>query len=151
MTTTFKTRELVRDELVALFVANGSWQDVYGYKAANTEISGRSPVLTLVATGTRQRFENLDTNPASYRFEIINYVMSSSDSDASVTTSVAEDELDNLDKVIRQIIRNNAGSLTNASNLYFDDNYSNVERGAIGNTPYIRETYVIFADLPGGA
>lgn len=151
MTTTFTSRELVRDELVALFTANGAWQAVYGYMPGYTVISGRSPVLTILSMGTRQQFAALYTNPASYRFEITNYVVSSSESDSSVLTATASDELDTLDKTIRQIVRNNAGSLVNATNLRFGDDYSNVERGALGNKPYVRETYIVYVDLPSGA
>lgn len=150
MTTTFVSRELVRDELVALFVAAANWKAVYGYMPAFTTISGRTPILTILSAGTRQEFANLFTNPASYRFEITNYVKSSSETDATVLSADAQDELDDLDRAIRQVIRNNV-QLTNASNLRFDDNYSSIERGALGNVPYVRESYIIYADLPNGA
>lgn len=148
--TTFQSRELVRDELQTLFNANGSWQAVYNYTPGYSVIAGLSPVLTIVSAGTSQQFANLHTNPTSYRFEIVNYVVSSSESDATVTTTAAEDKLDALDKTIRQVVRDNT-NLTNANNLRFDENYSTVERGAIGNKPYIRETYILYADLSRGA
>lgn len=148
--TTFTSRELVRDVLVGLFTANASWQAVYGYMPGYTVIAGRSPVLVVLSGGTRQQFQQQFVNKTSYRFEITNYVVSSSESDATVVSATAEDELDTLDKTIRQVIRDNATHAT-YSNLRFDDNYSNVERGAIGNKPYIRETYVVFADLPAGS
>jgi hypothetical protein len=155
MTTTFTSRELVRDALVALFVANGSWSiggvdNVYGYSPGYTVISGRSPVLTILSGGTRQQFQAAFTNKASYRFEITNYVVSGSESDATVVSSTAQDEGDTLDKTIRQIIRDNASGAT-YDNLRFDDNFSNVERGAIGNKPYVRETYIVIADLSAGS
>lgn len=150
MTTTFQSRELVRDEIVALFVANGSWQDVYGYMPGYTVISGNSPVLTVLSAGTSQRFAGVFTNPVTYRFEITNYIVSSSESDATVLSADASDQLDTLDRTIRQVIRDNV-QLTNGDNVRFDENFSNVERGAIGNVPYVRESYTILVDLPNGA
>lgn len=150
MTTTFQSREAVRDELAALFTANGSWQAVYNYMPGYSVIAGLSPALTILSAGTRQQFAGVWNNPVSYRFEITCYVVSGSESDATVTSAVAQDEQDTLDKVIRQVIRDNV-QLTNGDNMRFGDDYSNVERGSIGNQPYIRETYTVYVDLPKGS
>ena len=104
MTTTFTSRELVRDELAALFVANGSWQEVYQYHPSVNEIENKTPFLVIRSAGTQQEMANLWTNKTTYRFAIISYVLAYSASD-NWTSANAEDKLDELDKAIRQVIR----------------------------------------------
>lgn len=147
--TTFQSRELVRDELVALFVANGSWQDVFNGFPGVAEISGKTPVLIIRSRGTRQRFEGMSTNPASYRFLISSWVLAYSASD-NWTSADAENKLDELDTTVRQVIRDNV-NLTNANNVRFDEGYSEVDDVIIEGVPYILETRIVYADLPRGA
>jgi len=151
MVTTFTSRELVRDELAALFVANGSWQAVYNYFPSAKVISQLSPVLIIRSRGTAQAFSNLETNPASYQILITSWVVAGSETDSSITSAIAEDELDTLDKTIRQVIRNNAGSMTTANNLRFTEGFSEVSDILLVNVPYIIESYTVIADLARGA
>lgn len=148
MPTTFQSRELVRDELVALFTANGNWQNVYGYVPAVSAFESKYPILLIRGRGTEQRLNNQDNNPALYRMVLINYVLA--DSAGGITSATAEDELDRLDKIIRQVIRDNAGSLTTADNLYFDGS-SEVIDVKVGNVPYIQEIYTVMAHLSSGS
>ncbi len=141
--TTFQSRELVRDELVALFVANNTWNNVYGYFPSAAELVGKTPVLMIRSRGTQQQMAALHTNKASYRFFLTTFV-------AIVTGAVAEDEIDTLDKVLRQVIRDNT-SLTNANNIRFASDYSDVSDVEVGGKPYILETYTIYADLASGS
>ena len=150
MVTTFTTRELCRDELVSKFVTNASWQNVYGYFPAASELVGKTPVLLVLSDGTLQRFANLETNPVSYQFLLINFVLADSDSD-SWTPALASDNLDDLDRAIRQLIRDNAGSLTTATNLRFADGFSQRRDMNVGGKPYMTETYTVIADLARGA
>lgn len=148
--TTFTSREAVRDALAALFVANGSWQAVYNYFPSAKVISQLSPVLIIRSRGTAQRFAMLETNPASYQFVITSYVVAGSETDATITSAIAEDELDTLDAAIRQIIRDNTQAAT-YNNLYFDEGFSEVSDVLIVNIPYIMESYTVIADLARGA
>jgi hypothetical protein len=144
MTTTFQSRELVRDELVALFQANNTWNNVYGYFPSSVELVGKTPVLVIRSRGTRQNMAGAWTNPASYRFILTNFV-------AIATSTVAEDELDTLDMTLRQVIRNNAGLITTGDNLRFGDEYSDVSDVDIGGKFYLLETHTIYVDLPSGS
>jgi hypothetical protein len=148
--TTFQSRELVRDELVALFVSDGSWQDVYGYYPAVSEIKGRSPVLIVRSAGTQQSMAGLHTNPASYSFLLTTWVLAYSE-DGNWTSADAEDKLDDLDRVLRQVIRDNAMGGTYATQYRFDGGFSNRDDLILEGVPYIVETRTIFADLPRGA
>lgn len=149
MTTTFQSRELVRDELAALFVADGSYQETYGYAPSVNEIMGKTPVLVIRSRGTSQGFEGVWNNPVTYRFSFASWVLATSEPD-NWTSANAEDKLDELDKVIRQVIRDNV-SLTNATNLRFEPGFSQVVDLTPEGVPYIVETRFILADLPSGA
>lgn len=151
MPTTFQSREAVRDELVTLFTSNGSWQAVYGYFPGTDAFVGLSPILTIQSMGTEQDMAGQDTNPASYRFVITSWVLAFSE-DGSWTAAQAEDKVDELDKVTRQVIRNNAGGGTNADQYRFEAGMSEVRRIPVaGGPPYIVESRFILADLPKGS
>jgi hypothetical protein len=151
MTTTFQSRELVRDELAALFVANGTWQAVYGYRPSVKEVLGKTPVLVIRSRGTQQDMAGLYTNPATYRFSLQSWVLASSETDATVTSAIAEDELDTLDKTLRQVIRTNAGSLANADNIRFEESPSEVVDIVAEGLSYMIETRFILVELHGGS
>lgn len=151
MTTTFQSRELVRDELVALFVANGSWEEVFGYFPGLDEIHGKTPVLIIRSRGTLQSMEGVFNNPSQYRFFISNWVLADSPSDSGVTSSASEDKVDELDKTVRQIIRDNTGATSNADLYQFEQSFSQVDDVIIGGLPYIVETRAIIAVLNKGS
>ena len=148
--TTFQDRKLVRDDIVALFVADGSWQDVYGYMPA-PEAFTRSPVLVIRSAGTEQNMEGENTNPTGYRFICESYVVAFTEQDATWTSELAEDEQDNLDMVFRQVVRDNAGGTTNANLLLFEGGFSSIKDVAIGRVSYSVESHGIIARLPRGA
>ena len=151
MTTTFQSREAVRDELVTLFTNNGSWQEVYGYAPDLNEVIGKTPILIIRSEGTSQRMEGDETNPASYQFAITTWVLAYSE-DGNWTSANAEDKIDELDKVVRQVIRNNAGGGSNADQYRFDPAQSEVGDVILhGGVPYMVESRLIYADLPRGA
>lgn len=148
MVTTFTSRKLVRDELVALFTANNSWQAVYGYVPAIKVFAGMTPLLIIRSRGTVQDFAALETNPAEYRFGIASFCRAYSAGE--ITPAQAEDTLDTLDTVVRQVIRNSAGSMTTADNLRFDGE-SEVRDVTIEGLPYMVETRFVIAKLARGA
>jgi len=146
--TTFQSREAVRDELVALFVADGSWEAVYGYYPGHSVISGKTPVLTILSAGTQQQMTGQHTNPSSYRFIISSFMLQSDG--ASWTPANAEDSLDTLDMKVRQIVRDNAG-LTNGDIIRFGNGYSQVDYRILESLPYQIESRDIFVDLNKGS
>jgi hypothetical protein len=150
MTTTFQDPELVRDELVALFIADGSWQQVYGYMPAGSELVGLSRFLVIRRRGTLQQSSGQWTNPVDYRFAITSFVLAYSDID-SWTSAQAEDKLDELDQKIRQIIRTNMGDFTNCDIIAIEDSFSEVRDITIENKPYIAEARFVIAKLVNGA
>ena len=149
MVTSFTSRELVRDELVALFTSNNSWQEVYGYFPSVNEVANKTPFLVITSSGTIQSFGGMETNKVSYRFTLSSWVLAYSASD-NWTSANAEDKLDDLDKVLRQVIRNNMGSLTYANLLRFDGG-SEVRRVEFENMPYLLEARTLIADVIRGA
>lgn len=149
MATTFESRKLVRDELVALFVATGSWSEVFGYNAGVNAFGAQTPILTITSTGTALATETADSNPTSYGFLITNYVLSYRVSDGWEATD-AMDTLDALDLVIRQTIFNNIGGGTNYNYLQIDPSSSTVGEGIREGLVYMVEERTIFAHLPTG-
>jgi len=148
--TTFQSREAVRDELGTLFTADGSWQEVYNHFPSVDEIKGKTPVLIIRSRGTQQDMANLNTNPATYRLLLSSWVLAYSSSDGW-TSANAEDKLDELDKVLRQVIRDNAGGGSNADLYRFEPGMSQVDDVIIEGIPYIVETRAILVDLVNGA
>lgn len=149
MTTTFQSREAVRDELVALFVADGSWEAVYGYYPGHSVVSGTTPVLTIISAGTAQSMGGVFTNKASYRFILSSFVMGA-DKAISRTADTVEDQVDTLDLKVRQVIRDNA-ALTNGNIIRFGAGVSQVETRIIESQLYIIESRDIFVDLLSGS
>jgi len=149
MTTTFQSRELVRDELVALFVANGSWQDVYAYFPSVNAFSGLSPILIVRGAGSSVAMEGLNTNPVEYRLSISSWVIAYVASEQ--TSAQSEDLVDTLDTTVRQVIRNNAGRLTNADSLRFEGGFSSKQDVVIEGLPYMAETRFVIARLNAGS
>ena len=149
--TTFQSRKLVRDELVALFVADGSWQEVWGYFPGVDAFQGRSPLLTVTSGGTTQTSESKHVNPTQYQFLITTYVLSYRASDSWFATD-AMDTLDALDLKVRQIIRINMGGGANADWYQFDTAPSEITSAtSLEGLSYEIETRGIFAGLASGA
>lgn len=151
MTTTFLSREAVRDEIAAFFVADGSWQNVYGYFPGVDDIKGKTPICIIRSRGTQMNMQGVVTNPTQYRFLISSWVLAySANSADSYTSATAEDKLDELDKVVRQLIRDNTTG-TNYNNLLLDGGFSEVDDVIIEGVPYIVETRSVTAHLYNGA
>ena len=152
MTTTFLSREAVRDELATLFTADGSWQSVFKFFPGLDAIKGRTPVLIIISRGTEQGMAGLETNPTTYRFLLSSWVLAFSPLSADNWTSTdAEDKKDELDMKLRQVIRDNAGGGTNADLYRFEPGFSQVDDVIIEGVPYVVETRAILAGLKRGA
>lgn len=152
MPTTFTSRELIRDELASKFVSNGSWNAVYQYHPSIEEVLNTHPFLVIRSAGTQVEMMNEWTNKRTFRFAIISYVLAYSPIAAdSWTSALAEDKLDNLDMVICQVIRNNAGSMTTCDDLLLDNGLSQPQDVILEGVPYIRESRFVSAYLQAGA
>lgn len=148
--TTFVTRETARDALVTLFTADGTWQAVFGYLPADSELDGQSPSLTIRSGGTQQEMASLHVNPTAYRFLLRSLVLSNDG--ASWTESDCEDKLDELDRQMRQVIRDNADLSTGSDYLRFDGSSSTTGYSLIGDGVLWRwEERSLFAHYAVGA
>lgn len=153
--TTFTTRELVRDALVSLFTANatgaGQFQAIYGYFPSVNEILQASPLLIIRARGTAQEFKVQETNPTSYRILFTTMVLAYDGNASPVWTSaLAEDKLDDLDRLVRQVVRDNASN-ANWSVITPEDGFSTVDDVIIGKgSPYLIESRAFIVRLPKG-
>lgn len=151
MPTTFQNRELVRDEIAALFTSDGSWQTVYNYSADVSDFVGQTPVLFVVSAGSEVEMAGEFNNPTRYRFLISSHVLRKSDGD-NWTPANAEDKLDELDLKVRQIIRNNAGSLSNGDLMQLESGMSQVIRVDVKEgITYLTETRAVIVSLVNGA
>ncbi len=149
MTTIFQSRQLVQDELVALFVADGSWQQVWGYFPGVNAFMGKSPVLVITPSGTGQSMESKHVNPTSHILLLSTFVLAYRQSDSWFAED-ANDLLNAMEVKVRQIIRDNAGGGTFADNYEFDQTPSDVSNQIIEGLGYIIETRSIIANLAHG-
>lgn len=149
MTTTFQDVDLVIAELVTLFGANNSWEAEFGYFPGVNAIKGYSPVLIIEDEGTRTRFAAEETNPVSYRIRVSSWVIAYIAGERTVAQATTQRRA--LNKTIRQVVRDNAGSLTNANLLHFADEFSSVDTLLVEGVPYMVETFMLQADLARGA
>lgn len=145
--TTFQSREAVRDELVSLYVADGTFQEVYGYFPGVDEISGKTPLLVIRSRGTSLDMAGALTNRTEYRFSLTTFVLADEN---YVTSAAAEDALDTVDLAIRQVIRDNAGGGSAADMYRFEGGFSTVDDLVIGGQAYIVETRIVIATLVNG-
>jgi hypothetical protein len=148
-TTTFTSREVARDGLVALFTADGTWQAVYGYVPKATTIDGQWPFLVLTSAGTLQGMAGESYNPTEYTFSAVSFVLM--DDNADWNEDDAEDKLDELDQKFRQIIRDNPTAGTFADALMFADNQSRTDYAIVGGVAYRTEEWLITVHLYTGA
>lgn len=150
MTTTFTSREVVRDQLVTRFTSAGNWQAVYGYMPPIDDWVGRSPILMIRSRGSSQDFAGDIHNPVRYRFLLSSWTLATSD-DVVIDSQEAEDIIDDLDLVVRQTLRNYAGGDGVADQFYFEAGFSDVRDVIISGKSYIVETWPVIAELFSGA
>lgn len=152
MATTFISRETTRDGLVALFIADGSWQKVFGYFPTENDIDGQDPFLIITSAGTEQDMAGDSYNPTKYMFFFTSFVlMDDSDVGGSWTNQNAEDKLDELDKKFRQIVRDNPNGGAFADALTFADGQSQTDTIKLYGVLYRTEMWVLTAHHYSGA
>lgn len=154
--TTFSSRETVRDALVALFTTNakgsGQFQEIYGYAPSTNEILATSPILIIRSDGSRRLFNAQETNPVDFRFVLTTMILAYDANSSPVWTSaMAEDKLDDLERLVAQIIRDNTQNAA-WNVIYLEDGFSEPRDVIIGKgVPYIIETRTVIARLSVGA
>jgi hypothetical protein len=116
------------------------------------EILAKSPLLMIRGRGTGQTTPNFYTNPTFYRIILTTMVLAYDANSSPVWTSaLAEDKLDDLDRLVRQIIRNNTQNAA-WNVLEFEESPSIVEDVIVGKgVPYIVESRAVLARLSSGA
>jgi hypothetical protein len=145
--TTFKSREPIRKALVALFAAEGSWKLVFGYIPRGDEIKSNTPFLFITSAGTQQTMSGKFLNPATYSFNIMSAVLMA-DQAGNWTESDAEDKVDELDQTVRQVIRDNTGSLGTELVMVMEDTPSQLIPMYFGSEKYwIEQRKVDVTDL----
>lgn len=155
MPTTFTNRKTVRNALTALFTAYNTatptWAEIYKHLVPVKDFAGRSPILRILSDGSQTRFNNEFTNPTQFRFEISSFVLVYRASDNWSSPDTA-DKIDDLNTLIRQIIRNNAGGIASACDqLRLEDSPSQVAYDMREGRLYAVETITVIADLFNGA
>lgn len=154
--TTFTSRELVRDALVTIFKASAKganqFKEIYGYAPSANEILASSPLLVIRGTGTLQEMNMQETNPTRYRLVLSVMVRSYDDSVTPALDSAwAEDKIDDLDRLVRQIIRNNTQNAA-WNTMDFDEEFSQKDDVIVGKgVPYIIESRSVIIKLPIGS
>lgn len=148
MTTTFTSRQTIRERLATLITSTGEFAAVYDYVPAVKTISGMTPFCIVLSTGSNQQMSGINTNPVDFSFSVSVYVKRYED--ANYTSQDARDKLDDLDRVIRQVVRDNAAGATVADMLLFDGSFSTVQHTEIDSTPYLVEPRTIIARLFDG-
>lgn len=141
--TTLGTRETVRDALVTLFTDNGAWQAGFGHEPTAGEADGQSPLFVITSFGTHGR-NVLNTAPTTYRFQFSSYVLVGDPEDpSSWGAAEAEDKLDELDREVREIVRDNTPDGSYGIEL---EGPSRPSYAMMGGEVYRVEDYVILAE-----
>lgn len=144
--TTFVSREATRDAIAALFTPyKGTGQllkEVYNNWPQVGTMNGLSPVLVIISNGSELDMEAFHTNNVSHTMQIISMVQSASPTDTTVTRAKAMDKIDDLQRLIFQVIR---GATQNAAwdNIYFTGT-SAVENVLVGvGSVYMTEVFTV--------
>ncbi len=111
------TRRIVREALVTIFTAEGSFNQVLGYAPVSSD--GMDKVLSIFSDKTHHKQESLHLAHSFFTFSLDVLVKRSGG-------ETAEDTLDDLHEVVRDVISDNQGnvnweylSLEDPSDAYF--------------------------------
>jgi hypothetical protein len=150
--TAFTDREVPSDALKALFVAyTGSGQpieQVYTYVPKITVLGLSSPNLLIISDGTDQDMKSANTNPTDFLFIFSVWIIARRDSD-NYTNEQAETQLNALDKLIRQVIRDNTVIVNKWDDIQFEGR-SRIDRIVREGTAFLIETRSIRVHLANG-
>ena len=138
-------RKDVRATLVALIVADASWQSVVGYRPPNWD--GQSPVMSVESSGTKE--EDFTGYPTTrMRFLIRSSVLvGTSDNAGGWSSDDAEDLLDDLDLAIRDIVRDGVPDSGINAFVLDESNFSSTGYEIIGGELYRFEDRIILAEI----
>jgi hypothetical protein len=151
--TTFRDPRLVRERLGTLFTAySGDGQPlqiVFSNWPKVGEAKGLSPFIVITSDSTEQDFESLNVNPVKFGLTIAVFVQSGSPIDSSINRADAMDKINQIDTLIRQVVRNNAGD-SNWDNIYFSGK-AVVSYTPFETLPYIVQPFPLIVELANGA
>lgn len=143
--TTFVSREATRDAIAALFtpyVGTGQLlKVVYNNWPQLGTAKGLSPFLVIVSAGSELVMESFNSNPVNHTMQIISMVQAASPTDTTVTRAKAMDKIDDLQRLIFQVIR---GATQNAAwdNIFFTG-ASAVDTVMLGELVYMTEVFTV--------
>ena len=150
MATTFKNPKLVRDELVAFFLADGSWQEVLGFFSGTDAIQSITPVMIIRAATISVNFEGEFNNPTEHTFTLQTWILAST-KDGAWTSSEAEDLMYDLVTTTLQVIRDNAGGGVNADLYRMDTAPITIADTIADGETYIVTTATVISEFSTGA
>ena len=149
MVTQFDSREVSRDGLVALFVAEGSWQKVFPYQPTELEIDGQWPLMIINSVSTLQEMQGESLNPTTFTFIVTSFVPTKDN--VAWETDDAADLVDELDQATRQIVRDNVAAGVFANIITFVPTPSNVSIVELHGVNYLAEMRLIEVRLVSGS
>lgn len=151
--TTFISPQATREAIAALYTAySGSGQPlerVFSNWPKVGEAKGLSPFLMVVDDFTEQDMAGLNTNPTQFGFVIAVFVLSGSPTDTTINRADAADELGNINRLIRQVIRDNAGN-ANWDSIRFEGR-ATVKNINFEDLPYMIQDFHVVTKLAHGA
>jgi hypothetical protein len=108
MTLSLVNRKTVRNGIVTLVTADGSWDVVLDHEPTPGELDGQFPAFSIYSEGTTDEDPAFNTTPTTFRFVATNFVLLYDKQDPdSWNANHSEDLLDDLNKALRDILRNN--------------------------------------------
>lgn len=120
MSATLVDRQPVREYVVvSLATAATAAQAVYDYEPDPVTVAGKSPFVSVSSEGTGQEMASESYNPADMFLRVGVWVRV--DTEGGVTRAAAEDLLDELDRQVRQWVRDNAGPTYSGGSKLWDN------------------------------
>ena len=151
--TTFTSPQASREAIAALFTAyTGSGQplqQVFSNWPKTKEAKGISPFIMVVDEFTEQQMNTQNVNRTRFGFVVAAFVLCAKESDGTINRADALDELGNINRVIRQVIRGGVGASSNWDNLGFEGR-AQVENFNFDGLLYVTQPFVVVARLPRG-
>ena len=144
-------RSTFRKALAVFIDDNANFKVVFDYIPDLDTVKGRTPVCFVRSAGTDQTMLSLHTNPSDFHM-LVTIAVRSHDRDLDGGTweeDDAEDKIDELDQIIRQIIRDNTGNVGGVSMMQISG-LSDSGFDIVGGIPYRVEEYTIIGHNPAG-
>jgi hypothetical protein len=136
-------RSVFREALAALIDANDNFDLVFDYMPNITSDDNRWPIVFVTSGGTDQEMLSYQVNPSDF---IVKVEIAVRENDSVLggtwTETDAEGKIDELDQIIRQIIRDNVGAVSGASAMRIEGASTTGWR-IIGGVSYRAEEYTV--------